>query len=132
MAGARKAWTLLQSRPSGIVLVMQLAEFGRRLQWHAYRAPEEGVEGIDPEDLAGEYFSEIAGDGFGYGVQVEGFVQLLLHRRNWLCGDAAGDDQIEIAQVCVYVEGESVGGDEVGDVDADGGEFGLGMAILGG
>ena len=56
-----------------------------------------------------------------------GLAELLLHRSHRLRGDAAGDDQVEVAEVGVYVEGEAVGGDEAGDVDADGGEFGFGV-----
>ena len=55
------------------------------------------------------------------------FAELLLHRRNRFCGDAAGDDQVEEAQIGIDVEGETVGRDEAGDVDADGGEFGFGI-----
>src|SRR5882762_1539469 len=38
-------------------------------------------------------------------------------------GDAAGNDEVEIAEVGGDVEGETVGGDPAADVDADGGEF---------
>ena len=38
-------------------------------------------------------------------------------------GDAAGNDEVEIAEVCGDVEGEAVGGDPAADVDTDGGEF---------
>jgi hypothetical protein len=38
-------------------------------------------------------------------------------------GDAAGNDQVKIAEVGGDVEGETVGGDPAADVDADGGEF---------
>ena len=48
-------------------------------------------------------------------IEVTGFVR-----------DAAGDDQVEVAEVGVHVEGEAMGSDEAGDVDADGGEFGFG------
>ena len=35
--------------------------------------PKQGVEGFEPEDLALEDDAEVAGDGFGNGVQVELF-----------------------------------------------------------
>ena len=38
-------------------------------------------------------------------------------------GDAAGDDVVEVAEIGGDVEGEAVGGDGLGDVDADGGDF---------
>ena len=74
--------------------------------------------------------AEVAGDGFGDGVQVEWLAEFLLHRGDWLRRDAAGNDQVEVAEVGVHVEGEAVGGDEAGDVDADGGEFGFGCAFV--
>ena len=52
--------------------------------------------------------------------------EFLLHRGDRLGRDAAGDDEVEVAEVGVDVEGEAVGGDEAGDVDADGGELGFG------
>lgn len=51
--------------PSCLVLVVKLTEFGRRLHRHADGATEEGVERIDPEDLALEKHAEVARDGFG-------------------------------------------------------------------
>ena len=68
-----------------------------------------------------EDYAEVAGDGFGYGVEVEFAAQFLLHGAYGLGRNAAGDDEIEEAEVCVYVQGEAVGGDRAGDVDADGG-----------
>ena len=38
-------------------------------------------------------------------------------------GDAAGDDGLEVAQVGPDVEGEAVGGDPAGEVDADGADL---------
>jgi hypothetical protein len=38
-------------------------------------------------------------------------------------GDAAGNDEVEVAKVGGDVEGEAVGGDPAADMDADGGEF---------
>ena len=39
--------------------------------------------------------------------------------------DSAGDDQLEVVEIGVYVEGETVRGYGAGDVDADGGDFGF-------
>ena len=87
----------------------------------------EGVESFYPEHLAGEDHAEVAGDGFGDGVQVKLLAEFLLHRGYRLGGDAAGDDQVEIAEIGIHVEGEAVRSDEAGDVDADGGELGFGV-----
>src|ERR1700720_4489593 len=38
-------------------------------------------------------------------------------------GDAAGNDEVEVAEVGGDVVGKAVGGDPATDVDADGGEF---------
>ena len=37
--------------------------------------------------------------------------EFLLHRGDRLCRDAAGDDQVEEAEISVYVEGEAVRSD---------------------
>ena len=78
----------------------------------------------------GKHRAEVARDGFGDCVQIERLAEFLLHRRDRLRRDAAGDDQVEVAEVGVYVEGEAVRGDEAGDVDADGGEFGFGRGFV--
>src|SRR5260221_9165330 len=53
------------------------------------------------------------------GVAVEEFIE----GGSFAVGDAAGNDEVEIAEVGGDVEGETVGGDPAADVDADGGEF---------
>src|SRR5271169_2433754 len=55
-------------RPGGVVFFVELAEFGGRFHWDVDCAAEEGVEGFDPEDLALENYSNVAGDGFGHCV----------------------------------------------------------------
>ena len=100
----------------------------RKLHGYANRAAEEGIEGIHPENLALKDHSEIAGDGFGDGIQLEFSAQLFVHRRYRLRFDAAGNDQVEVAEIRVHVEGEAVRSDGAGDVDADGREFGLGVS----
>ena len=37
--------------------------------------------------------------------------------------DAAGDDEVEVKQVWVEIEGETMGGDAAGDVNPNGGNF---------
>src|ERR1035441_2655515 len=112
--------------PGGVVLFVKLTEFCGAVHRDADCMTEEGVESLDPKHLTREHRAEVAGDGYGDGVQVERPAEFLLHRRDRLRGDAAGDDQIEEAEVGVYVEGEAVGCDEAGDVDAYGSDFGLG------
>src|ERR1700685_1857714 len=97
--------------PGGVVLFMELAEFGRTLQWNANCVPKQSVESIDPEHLAGEHCADVARDGFSHRVQVEWLAECLLHRSDWLGRDAAGDDQVEEAEVGVDVEGETVRSD---------------------
>ena len=82
---------------------MELAEFGGWLQGDADWVAEQGVESFDPEDLVLEHDSEVAGDGFGYGIQVECAAEFLLHRGYGLACDAAGDDEVEVAEVGVDV-----------------------------
>jgi len=114
-------------RPGGVVLFVNLAEFCGWLHGDTDGAAEEGVEGIDPEDLGLEDCAEVAGDGFGDGVEIERAAEFPLHRGDGVRSDAAGDDEVEVAEVGVDVEGETVGGDEAGDVNADGGKLGIGF-----
>ena len=90
---------------------------------------EQFVERFDPENLALEDHSKVAGERFGHLVQVELAAKFALHRSHRFRRDAAGDDQIEEAEVGVYVEGEAVRGDEAGDVHANGCEFGFGPVV---
>src|SRR5579862_6113046 len=86
-------------RPTGVFFLAQPAQFSRSLHGDANGAAEEGIEGVDPEHLCLEHDAEVAGDGFGNGVQIEFAAELLLHRSHGLRRNAAGDDQIEVAEV---------------------------------
>jgi hypothetical protein len=112
-------------RPRRVVLLVDFPEFGRRLQRHADGASQQSIERIHPEHLALKHNAKVARDGFGHGVEIEFAPEFALHRGHRLRGDPAGDDQVEVAEVGVYVEGEAVRGDEAGDVHADGGELGF-------
>jgi hypothetical protein len=50
-------------------------------------------------------------------------VEEFFERGGFAIGDAAGNDEVEVAEVGGDVEGETVGGDPAADVDADGSEF---------
>jgi hypothetical protein len=50
---------------------MQVAEFGWRGHGDPYGSAQEGVYRVDPQDLRLEDYAEVAGDGFGYDVQVQ-------------------------------------------------------------
>jgi len=83
--------------------------------------PEQGLERFDPEDLVLEDHSKIPRDGFGDGVEIKGASEFPLHRGYRLRGDAAGDDEVEVVEIGVDVERESVRGDGARNVNADGG-----------
>jgi hypothetical protein len=83
---------------------------------------EQLVEGFAPEHLALEDAAEVAGGGVErrlHGGLAAG-VGLELEAGDLTVVDAAGDDPFEVAEVGGDVERESVGGDALGDVDADG------------
>ena len=69
---------------------------------------EKGVDCVDPKDLRLEDCAEIARNRLGYGIKANFVAQFLLHRRDGLCGDAARDDQVEVAEIGVHVEREAV------------------------
>src|SRR6267142_4342773 len=58
-----------------------------------------------------------------YFVEGDVAVEKFFERGGFAVGDAAGNDQVEVAEVGGDVEGEAVGGDPAADVDADGGEL---------
>ena len=90
---------------------------------------EQSIKSIHPQYLAGKNYAEVAGDGFGHGIQVQLPVEFLLHRRDRFRRDAAGDDEVEEAEAGVHVEGEAVRGDEARDMDADGCDFGFAVGV---
>src|SRR5215467_9093351 len=108
-------------------MVSQASSKGLEHAGGGARATPKSVERIQPEHLRLENCAEIAGDGFGDGVEVNVAVQFPLHRRDWLAADATWDDQVEAAEVGIHVQGKAVGCDEAGDVDADRSEFGFGF-----
>src|SRR5258708_2709098 len=63
-----------------------------------------------------------------YFVEGDVAVEKFFKGGGFAVGDAAGNDQVEVAEVGGDVEGEAVGGDPAADVDADGGEFFFGDA----
>ena len=115
-----------QSGPGRVVFFVESAQFGGWLHRDAHRAPQQRVEGIDPQHLDWKTTPKLREIDSATALRSSSLAEFLLHGRDWLCGDAAGDDQVEVAEVGVHVEREAVGRDEAGDVDADGGEFGFG------
>ena len=107
---------------------MNAAEGLGNLHWNSDGAAQQGVERIHPKNLALEYKTEVAGDGFRDGFEIEFATEFTLHRGDRLCRNAAGDDQVEVTEVGVDVEREAVRGNEAGDVDADGGKLGFGFS----
>ena len=81
---------------------------------------EDGAE-VAGDAVAGQLHGGLRGGVFEGGV-------FEFERGVGAVGDAAGDDPVEVAEVCGDVEGEAVRGDAAGDVDADGREFFLGDA----
>src|ERR1022692_167141 len=98
-------------RPRRVVFMVELWEVRGTLKRNSDRALEQNVKCIDPKHLARKHRADVARDGFGNCVQVEWLAEFLLHRSHRLRCDAAGDDQVEEAEVGVHVEGEAVRGD---------------------
>lgn len=86
----------------------------------------ETFKGFDGEDLLREDVTELAGGLVGDFLerrQSHAFGHFALETGHGLVGDAAGVDELEVAEIGGDVEGESVGGDSAGDVNADGSDF---------
>jgi hypothetical protein len=97
----------------------------------------ESVEGFDGEDLLREDVTELAGSLMGDVLergQRHSFGAFEVEAGDGLVSDAAGVDELEVAEVGGDVEGEAVGGDSAGDVDADGADFafarGTGLVVV--
>ena len=58
-----------------------------------------------------------------YLLQRNFFPEFLSDRGHGLRGDAAGDDQIEVAEISVDVQGESVRRDGARDVNSESGDL---------
>jgi len=83
------------------------------------------IDGFAPQHLALEDAPKIAGGGVKgllYGWLTVG-VGFELEAGDLAIGDAAGDDPVEIAKICRYVQREAVGSDALRDVDPDGSDF---------
>lgn len=115
---------------------VEMANLGRDLERRvfcgevllAFGAGAEGGKGIDGENLLREDVAELAGGLMGEVLKRgkgDTFRDLKIEAGDWLVGDATRVDELEVAQVGGDVEGESVGGDPAGDVDADGADFSL-------
>ncbi len=83
------------------------------------------IEGLGSEDLTLEDAAEVGCDAVGRLEQCwrRGLRGFEFEGRNGAVGDAAGDDPVEVAQIRGHVQGESVGGDGLRDVDTDGGDL---------
>lgn len=82
---------------------MEAAELFGKLHWNPHGSSEQRIESIKPKNLGLKNYSKVAGDGFGNGVEVECTAELRLHGGDWLGGDAAGDDEVKVAEIGVHV-----------------------------
>jgi len=101
----------------------------------------EGGGAFSGEDLLIEDEAELAGCLVGYGFQTgQGFgcgglwgfagEDFVFQAGDGTVGDAAGIDEFEVAEVGGYVEGEAVGGDPAGDVNADGADLAFTARVI--
>ena len=116
----------MPTRPGWCRLLCGAGGVRGRLHRNADCAAEQSIESFDPEHLARKTMPKLREMDSATAFRSSCSAEFLLHRGDRLRRDAAGDDQVEVAEIGVHVEGEAVRGDEAGDVDADGGEFGFG------
>jgi hypothetical protein len=113
------------------VVAVEFAQVGGGPGRNAQGRAEQSFEGVKPENLAVEDVSEVARDGFSYPVEADGGSGFLLEGRDRLRDQAAGNDEVEKAEVGIDVECEAVGGHCARDMDTDSGDFG-GLSVCGG
>jgi hypothetical protein len=68
-------------------------------------------------------FGEVVSEAGPYFVEGDVAMEEFFEGGGFAVGDAAGNDEVEVAEVGGDVVGEAVGGDPPADVDTDGGEF---------
>src|SRR5690348_8293924 len=94
-----------ESGEEGVFVAVEAADFFGDLHGDADLVAEQLVQSLEPEDLAAKEEAEVARDGLG--DVVEGGngagrgAQFLFQRGDGLGSDAAGDDEVEEAQVGV-------------------------------
>ena len=117
-------------RDGAIGIVVEFSEFVgdakgsvlRREFCFGFGVRAESVNGFERENLLREYVSELAGglmgDVFEWG-QGYGLRNFEVEAGHGFVGDAAGIDELKIAEVSSDIEGETVGSNSARDVNAD-------------
>src|SRR5580698_4402199 len=97
------------------------------LRWTRRRVRKQVLHRLQPQYLMVKNLSEVAGDGVHDSLQirhgVNTRVDLQFKTRNLAVHNAAGNDQIEVAQIGCHVERKAVRGDTARNMHAERGNF---------
>src|SRR5205814_8363342 len=85
---------------------------------------QQGVQIVQPQNLALKYQSKVSGDGVSDFLHWQSTAEFILHGRDGLRRNPAGHNQVEEAKIGVYVQRDAVGGDSARNMDTKGGTFG--------
>src|SRR5438132_8144916 len=109
--------------PGSIVVPVNFPQLCRRPHWNPYRFTKQRIQTFQPQNLSVKDHAEVAGNRTGHILQGNLFPEFFLYRGHRLRFDPARDDKIEVAEVSVHVESETVRGNATGNMNADGGDF---------
>jgi len=87
---------------------VQFAQVFRWAHGNAERRLEQRIKFLEPEHLGFENGAEVARDGMRDVLHRKRFAQFVGHRGHGFGRDAARNDEIEIIEIDVDVEGEAV------------------------
>jgi len=89
---------------------MELSEFGRRFDGDTHAFSEERLQSFNPQNLTLENSAEIARDRLGDLLERNYVAKLAGYGRDRLINDSTRNNQIEITEIRVYVQSETVRG----------------------
>src|SRR5207247_10947988 len=117
--------------PGSIVVPVNFPQLCLRPHWNPYRFTKQRIQIFQPQNLSVKDHAEVAGNRMSDILQGNLLPEFFLYRGHRLRFDPARDDKIEVAEVSVHVESETVRGDGTRDVHADGGNFGCLLFCVG-
>src|ERR1039458_9086713 len=94
--------------------------------------PNQSIKRLDPKHLATKHAAEVSRHRLSYFVQVDIPSQFFLHRGHRPSRNSAGHDQVEVAEIRIHIQSETMRSNRARNVHADGGDLCLGACVVAG
>src|ERR1035438_8138253 len=94
--------------------------------------PNQSIKRLDPKHLATKHAAEVSRHRLSYFVQVDIPSQFFLHRGHRPGRNSAGHDQVEVAEIRIHIQSETMRSNRARNVHADGGDLSLGACVVAG